>query len=190
MFAKNKKLKTVSLLVIIFGLPFCSAWYLYFHAERNMFGTTNHGELITKPFPLERLNIQQYSGALVHNKQHVWRIFFEAPSCDKICLKVLDKLLRVRVALGKDKLRTQAWLATEQKINQDERHKIEDPHGLDTKTFIIDSNHHPRKQIVECKQELLLIDPNGNVMMRYPIATSAKSIHSDLKKLLKLSQIG
>ena len=35
-----------------------------------------------------------------------------------------------------------------------------------------------------------LVDPLGNLMMRYPATGSWQDMHKDLKKLLKLSRIG
>ena len=38
--------------------------------------------------------------------------------------------------------------------------------------------------------EILLIDPLGNLMMRFPLSDDPKGMLEDIKKLLKLSRIG
>jgi len=38
--------------------------------------------------------------------------------------------------------------------------------------------------------DIFLVDPRGNLMMRYGADISMKGMHEDLKRLLKLSQIG
>ena len=35
-----------------------------------------------------------------------------------------------------------------------------------------------------------LIDPHGNLMMRFPPGLGMRGMHSDLKRLLKVSRIG
>ena len=37
---------------------------------------------------------------------------------------------------------------------------------------------------------VFLVDPLGNLIMRFPVETGMKGIHEDLKKLLKISRIG
>jgi len=39
-------------------------------------------------------------------------------------------------------------------------------------------------------QGIYIIDPNGNLVFRYAIVTNPKDILQDLKRLLKVSQIG
>ena len=38
--------------------------------------------------------------------------------------------------------------------------------------------------------DIFLVDPLGNLMMRYASDTGMKGMHEDLKRLLKISQIG
>jgi len=38
--------------------------------------------------------------------------------------------------------------------------------------------------------EIVLADPLGNLVLRYPAGTGMKGIHGDLKHLLKISTIG
>ena len=38
--------------------------------------------------------------------------------------------------------------------------------------------------------DVLLVDPNGNIMMRYDDQATSKGMLKDVKKLLKLSNIG
>jgi len=187
----SNKFKTLLLLTLIFIVPFIGAWYLYFHTNHSMFGKSNHGELIAQPFKLSALHLTSYSGKdIEQRKDDGWRIMFWTSECDVKCLKVLGKLLRVRVALGREQARTQTWLVTNHRLDKIEQGKIADVNGLDTKTYLMANESKSRHLLFDSKKRLLLIDPRGNVIMRYHASVPPKSIHSDLKRLLKVSTIG
>ena len=45
----------------------------------------------------------------------------------------------------------------------------------------------PRREV---EAEVLLVDPLGNLMMRFPLSDDPKGMLEDIKKLLRLSRIG
>ena len=45
-------------------------------------------------------------------------------------------------------------------------------------------------QPVNDRAHIYLVDPNGNVMMRFPAASEPRRMLKDLERLLKASQIG
>lgn len=188
---KSRTIKMVSALAVIFVVPVVIAWYLYFHTNHEFLKQSNKGQLILKPFQVSQLDIQNYQHKKVSNDEHKWTIMYWTENdCTDSCKKTIDKLLRVRMVMGKDMLRTQAWLATSKPVAQDLLPKLEDVNGFNTKPLILVKDAAAKQHIFAHQQHILLIDPNGNVMMRYQQDTPPKAIHSDLKRLLKVSKIG
>tara|TARA_B110000879_G_C11080880_1_gene474755 strand:+ start:253 stop:822 length:570 start_codon:yes stop_codon:yes gene_type:complete len=175
-------------LALVFSLPAFSAWYLFFHGDHRSLRASNNGELIHSPFQLSELSLTDYKGDKVLNKSHKWAILYWTKSCDKTCKQVVEKLLRVRVVLGKDMLRTQAWLATDKDITGQMLEQLTNVQGLDTQAMHMPKSEQARKLLGE--KAILLVDPSGNVMMRYAEDAPPKAINNDLKQLLKLSRMG
>lgn len=79
------------LLVFLFATPGLSAYFLYFHPQWLSATTTNKGELLNPPILLTELN-----------QTSKWRLILWSPqACEESCLAQLDKLARIRLALGR-----------------------------------------------------------------------------------------
>jgi len=187
---KKRTRKLVMSLFCIFLTPMFVAWYLFFNAEHHLLSASNNGELIKAPFQVSALKLTDYNGELVTNKKHKWTILYWQESCGAKCKNVVEKLLKVRMVLGKDMARTMAWLATSNKIDVPMLKALENIQNFNTKALLMPTSKDAQKLLATGDKHLLLIDPSGNVMMRYKEDASPKSIHSDLKRLLKLSRMG
>lgn len=175
-------------LAFIFIMPALAAWYLFYYSDHRLLSFSNGGELISAPFQVSELALKNYAGEPMINKTHKWTLLYWTSECDESCKNVVDKLLRVRMVLGKDMLRTQAWLATDVKVEPNILERLTDPQGFNTQALLLSSQTKPRQLLAD--KHILLIDPSGNVMMRYNANDKPKSINSDLKQLLKLSRMG
>lgn len=180
--------RLVAGVALVFGLPVLAAWYLFFHGDHSLLQSSNYGELIRAPFPVSELELTDYQGKKLENKAQKWSVLYWTDNCEEQCKTVVDKIFRARMVLGKDMLRTQALLATKQAVSQDILPKLTDVQGFDTQALLL-----PKQKEVLQKygsKAILLIDPFGNVMMRYAKDADPKAINSDLKQLLKLSRMG
>lgn len=171
---------------VIFILPAFSAWYMFYHADHRLLSASNNGELIRPPFELSSLKLTDYQGEKALNQSHKWVILYQTHACEETCKKVVDKIFRARLVLGKEMLRTQAWLATDAKLPPTMLNKVTHAQGFDTKAFLLSSEAIKQPN----EKTILLVDPSGNVMMRYLENAEPKSINNDLKQLLKLSRMG
>ncbi len=187
---KKRTRKLVISLFCIFLAPLFAAWYLYFNADHNILKSSNNGELIRMPFKVTALELHDYKGDLISNKKHKWTILYWTKSCDKQCKQVVEKILKVRMVLGKDMARTKAWLATSNKITQPMLRALQDVQNFNTAALLMPNSPEAKDLLMTGDKHILLIDPSGNVMMRYPADVAPKAIHSDLKRLLKLSRMG
>ena len=79
-------------LVFLFAAPGLSAYFFYFHPQWLSSVTTNKGQFVNPPILVPAL----------HSKTTKWQFVLWRPDgCDASCMKQLDQLARVRVALGR-----------------------------------------------------------------------------------------
>jgi hypothetical protein len=81
----------VFILIAVFSAPGLSAWYFFTHPDLLGKAATNRGQLLTPPVLLKPLE-----------KSKKWHlIFFGGESCDNLCKQQLEKLAKIRLALGR-----------------------------------------------------------------------------------------
>jgi cytochrome oxidase Cu insertion factor (SCO1/SenC/PrrC family) len=177
-------------------VPLLGATVLYFfHGSLPMPRLKTHGILINPARPLERFSAKTSAGKSlslddIHGK---WTLVYVAgDKCDLYCEASLFKTRQARLALGEDIARVQRL------------YLVIDRYTLNTLPSIL--SEHPRmvvaaidKAVQPTVMEVLgkapegqvyIIDPLGNVMMRYPPNATSKGMIKDLKHLLRVSQIG
>jgi cytochrome oxidase Cu insertion factor (SCO1/SenC/PrrC family) len=155
--------------------PFVLGWAAWYF-EWGTGNPGNYGELIAprlveeKPFPEVR-----GKWALVS---------FDAGACDAYCEKKLYYMRQVRTALGKEQGRVERlWLVTDRQAPRAQ--VVGSFEGLriapapPTSSFPGDPADH-----------IYLVDPVGNLMMRFPRDPDPSRMLKDLQRLLKYSKIG
>jgi len=188
---RKGRLQLTMIAAIFFG-PFFLAWLLYDPGGSSKpTHSTAHGELITpvKLVPDANLNVPRdeqdspYPG--------LWTLVLVGNgACDEPCRTALYETRQVRKSLGKEDQRVQRIFfltdATPLVASIAEQHP-----GLRVFASSNTLNIDFIKAIQQYdSQSIFLIDPLGNLMMRFAPGTSMKDMHKDLKKLLKISQIG
>jgi len=170
---------------LMFFVPLGIAFILYYGNAWHPGGRVNHGELIQPPRPLPEAGLPA-----PYSLQHKWTLLYvQSGACDELCLKRLYDMRQVRTALDRDMQRVQRVL-------------IADELCCDTQKLLMmhpDLIRIPRVAALEPLLESLpspdshriyLVDPLGNVMMFYPAGAPAMGMLEDMKRLLRLSQIG
>lgn len=170
------------LLGTVFLLPVTLA-FLFYQNGGNYLGKINKGHLITPVISSDQFNIEGYDKKKVALKKK-WTVLYHVSRCDEACESVLDKILRVRLALGRDMVRTHAALVTQIKASDELVHLMKEVTKLDTKPLLLKASD----KLVE--HQIYIVDPLGNLMMRYQDSVPPKHIHQDLIRLLKVSNIG
>ncbi len=149
-------------------------------------GATNHGELIQPPRPLPQLaaNPTLFRG--------VWSLVYIGDgSCDASCRGTLYVMRQTRLALGIDQTRlARVFLATANCCDKD--YLAREHAGM----TIFDTAGAGGAQLLDLfppgdrAHTLFVVDPLGNLMMRYDVRREPVCLLVDLKRLLELSQIG
>jgi cytochrome oxidase Cu insertion factor (SCO1/SenC/PrrC family) len=189
------------LLASLFFGPLLLASIWYGHADRWPLPEqrANHGQLITPPHPLAGLQLQDLKGHPLaeDSLQGRWTLVYPGlPTCDAECENLLYQTRQVRTALGKDTERVQRiYLLAE--IPQDPA-RLEALRGLhpDLLLAVLASpstmTRFPDADPAQwwSGKQLYVVDPLGNLMMRYDADQDPKGLLADLKRLLRISQIG
>jgi len=170
------------LVAAVFLLPLIAAWLYYDYGPRPE-GHANHGELvsgITLPDPLGSVGL---GGK--------WTLLMgESADCDEACDARLYRARQVWLSLGRKAERVRrvvisdggTLLVGERRATHPDL--IEIPVAeLATETMtLLDQLPHDT--------ELVILDPLGNVVMRFREGYEMRDLKSDLERLLRLSRIG
>ena len=186
---RNRGRRTLILLAIVFLGPLAAAFALYYGDIWKPTGMAVNGQLIEPPRSLPTTPL--FAGPDAPRFKDLWTLVIVAPgACDPACRNALVESRQVRRALGSDRDRVQrVWLISEGDADArfvTEQHPLlatvpaGEP-GLDAVLEIIGE---------VAPGEVLVVDPLGNLMMRFPPDTSMRAMHTDLEKLLKISRIG
>jgi cytochrome oxidase Cu insertion factor (SCO1/SenC/PrrC family) len=185
------------LLVIIalFGLPLALAWLLVSYWQPD--STVNHGELLSPVQPVSHLQIRQSNGQALTSDylQGRWTLVYVATACQERCRKSLYHMRQVRLALGKNLDRVQMVYIHTESLNSNLQNWLKQQHpelvdGIaDRQTVSFFQDVFPG-QATDIGEWIYIIDPLGNLFIRYPTDGDPKGILEDLERLLKYSKLG
>ncbi|MGI9344578.1 MAG: hypothetical protein ACR2QV_17245 [Gammaproteobacteria bacterium] len=188
----------------VFLGPVVFAFVVYYGFDWRPAGATQHGELLQPPVLLPDVALIVASGVdesgvvesgaaenqVAPRLRRKWSLIVVAEDgCPAACQASLYETRQVRKALSRERDRTQRVLLIGGEFD---RATLEQQHP----DLIIVTTDSPVAGELAATTGALdmsfiyLADPLGNLMMRFPRDTGMKGIHTDLKKLLKLSRIG
>ncbi|HTT02355.1 MAG TPA: hypothetical protein VMG11_09750 [Steroidobacteraceae bacterium] len=187
-------LRTVSALALLFLLPLIGAFWLYYGAGWRPAGHINHGELIEPVIQLPDVSLPQaMAGAPIANVfMHHWTIVYVGDGrCADSCRRALFVMRQARFALNNDMTRVQrVFLVTGECC--DRAFLTREHPGL----TVLDASTAKGSKLLakfppsDLPDSLFVVDPLGNLMMRYDSRRDLRGLLEDLKRLLQLSHIG
>lgn len=177
------------LVLLVFAAPLIGAYVTYKFWRPT--ATVNYGELI-RPTAVPEDQLRELGGApfSLSGLQGKWvLVSVDSAACDAPCERKLYLMRQLRVALGKNTDRVERlWLIDDQgevaaKLKADF-----------AGTAMVRALGAPALNTLAApgslRDHLFIIDPIGNVMMRYPKDPDPKGIMRDLNRLLKVSHVG
>lgn len=193
----QKNHRTIIILALMTIIPFSFAWYLTTDPDFKP-AATNNGDLIIPVITTESPDLQGIDDFSINNigqlKGHwVMLNIIPANNCNKLCVEAIHATRQLRLMLNKDLTRTRRAV-----IVMQGRQEAGFQPWWDEDDRLIKVKPSPALAI-KIKQQLggeigegrlLLMDPLGNIMMQYPSEFDPYAVKSDLKKLLRISQIG
>lgn len=181
-------------LILVFLSPFVAGWLAFYVFEVRP-GTNHYGTLVEPARPLSFLEINTADGQpLADDFWKKWTfVLIDNYDCQQLCRENLYYLRQMRIALGRDTDRVQNVIILANSVSSGLSSYLQDYPDL---TVV----HEASSPLIDMfkltgiaageKPGLYLIDPAGNLMMTYPAENKPKSILSDIRRLLKVSQIG
>ena len=183
-------------LISVFLSPFIAGWLALYVFEIRP-ESNNYGTLVQ---PVKKLSWSQFtstSGKFYENgfgKKWVSIIFNEG-KCEKQCRDNIFNMRQIRILLGRDTDRLQNVLITRSVLDNEMISFLEDFKNLIVIENFTNSEFTEQFRILESGQPgqepmVYLIDPENNYMMFFPTVFDEYRVLDDIKRLLKLSQIG
>lgn len=181
---KQKLLAMMALLLA----PVVISYALHYSGYRP--GTINYGELIEME-NFEGTAVNQFDKTIfrprdVHGKWTM--ITVDSGDCDEYCNQKLYKMRQVRLVQNKEMHRVERlWL-----IDDNAAIKPSMTETYDGTLFVNAKDSdilQSLKPIESQRKHIYLVDPIGNVMMRFPENADPSAMVEDLKRLLHVSQL-
>lgn len=184
---------TIWFVVFAFVAPAVLAYFMYFFG--NVASFSNHGEILNPVVDISTLKLKDDKNALIPEDKlrYKWRmISFVGSTCDDACNKWLHDMRQIHKSLAKDQHRVIRMIVHLEPATDELNNLIskEYPNALNVfgneKTISSALGDNARIQ----NNETYIMDPIGNVMMRFTQDQPNRLFLKDLRKLLKVSQIG
>jgi hypothetical protein len=152
--------------------------------------TIAHGILLSQPRTLPT-GIMLLTDGTTADFGGKWSLLYVGRGdCDDPCREALYRTRQVRRALGKEASRVQRFFIATGGA-PDFGFVAADHPGLHVLTEGLSSRDTVLATLGEFAEgEVFVVDPLGNVVLRFRAGTAMKDMHQDLQLLLKASQIG
>lgn len=169
------------LLLLVFFGPLLVSFTLYYATDWRPAMQTNHGELVTRPL-----------AGWPEDLKDTWALVYVGDAaCDAACEQALVFGRQSRLSLNKEMTRVKrVMLATanccENPLFASEHEGLLVRDASDAAGAALAAQFPAQDR----DHSLYVVDPFGNLVMRYDAREDPKGFLTDLKKLLKLSHIG
>ena len=145
-------------------------------------GRSYHGELIG--------NGQTRADLGVQAQEQRWQILVTAPKdCSVDCQQLVYLARQVQIGLSRDASRASHALAAAQPLNSEYEAKLAREYPQ-LQRYPMDLTTFSKTTGDQSVPQLWIIDPHGNLVLRYDPTVKGKDLLNDLRHLLKLSNIG
>lgn len=185
----KKSLLSLWLLIALCTAPVVASYVAFYFMPPS--GHVNYGELIeTRPLPDARLALADGTPLQWHQLKGKWlMVTVDTGACDAECQRKLLYMRQVRLAQGKTMDRIErVWLITD--AAQPAETVIREYQG----TWLIRAAGSELLKLFPAQRaaadHIYLVDPLGNLMLRFPRDADPRKMVKDLARLLKTSGIG
>ncbi|MDF1677105.1 MAG: hypothetical protein P1U32_00210 [Legionellaceae bacterium] len=168
--------KVLFALFLVFLAPGMLAILFYMHPDWLSGLPTNKGILIQ---PATQVSF------LEQDSKDKWHLAVWCPrGCDETCLATLDKMARVRLALGRRLYQVDLWyLQGHAGKTCGKTSEVALTSG-GVKSHILSTEEESRVPVLSNQAKVLLIDPNDYLVLEYPVDGKPEDVFQDLKRLL------
>lgn len=189
-----RRYRTLYLLLAVCVAPVLASYTAYYLLPPS--GRTNYGTLVEPQRPLPALSLRRLDGTAVQaaSLRGSWlMVQVDGGACDAACEQKLWKMRQVRLTTGKDADRVQRlWLIVDEAplatlVMREYDGTLFLRARADELAAFLPLPAEPEAGLAG---PIWLIDPLGNLMLRWPKDADPSRMKKDLIKLLKTSKIG
>ncbi len=181
------------LVIAICASPLIASYFTYYVIKPEQ--RTNYGTLLDpRAHPMSKLNAKTLDGqpTELDALRGKWIMLRTGPgACDEACRQQLYYMRQLRTAQGKDRDRIErVWLVSDDEpLETVLMREYDGTHMLRANAQAVQA-WLPTEADTAHSDHLYLIDPLGNLMMRFPKDFDPNKVKKDLSRLLKASRIG
>lgn len=125
----------------------------------------------------------------IYAQDERWQLLVSAPeACAEECRQLVYLARQIQVGLGRDASRASHALAAAQPLAADYQALLGREYPQ-LRRYPLDVQRYVQK-VGEVGPQLWIVDPHGNLVLRYDAKVNGKHVLDDLRHLLKLSNIG
>jgi hypothetical protein len=183
--------RSLVILLALFFAPLAAAFVLYYFTGWRPAGSSNNGELLQPVLQLPEGTESVLQGTGPEDRN--WALVYVGDGkCDEDCRRALVVARQTRLSLNQEMTRVnRVFFATSNCCDLayiDQEHqglKVRDAadiEAVDQLNAVLPASDH--------RHWLYIVDPHGNIVMRYDVRKEPRGLFEDVKKLLKLSHIG
>lgn len=173
--------------------PIIISYFTYYVIKPT--GRTNYGEILDpRLYPMPKLGSSLLGGEpkeLDAYKGKWIMLQIDSGACEQACQKKMYDMRQLRLVQGKEMERVErVWLVTdEQAIDTALIRVFDGMHILKVNANTLKS-WLPLEPDTQLHDHIFMIDPLGNLMMRFPKNADPQKMKKDIAKLLRASAIG
>lgn len=189
-----RRYRILYLVLAVCAAPVLASYYLYYVAPPA--GRTNYGELVQPQRPLPPLALSALDGAPFDTAilRGRWvMLHVDSGQCGDTCQRKLWNMRQVRLATGKERDRIERlFLITDDTplttmlLREYEGTRFVRAERAELARFL----ELPQIGGTRLEDHVWLIDPLGNLMLRWPPAADPNRMKRDMERLLRASRVG
>lgn len=188
--------RTLLLLAAVFILPLVVGSGLFWSGWRPE-TFTHHGELLQPPRVLPENGLRHIDGQSfpTSDLRGKWLLLLPANgSCDSTCQQTLQQMQQVHIALNKEQKRLQRVFLQDSRAKTVNESSLQGVQNLFPDLLVATVNDTAasdewHKLMEGHGKEIFVVDPLGNMIMRYSEPIDMRGVLKDLERLLKYSWI-
>jgi cytochrome oxidase Cu insertion factor (SCO1/SenC/PrrC family) len=184
---------------LIFLTPVVAAWWVFYGGESwRALGTVNQGELVQPARPLQLTGLTDIDGHPLPAdvlKDKWYLVYLGDSRCAEPCQRHLYTVRQVRLAQNQNAYRVAtAYLVTDGQRPLDHAPLAEAHPDLRIlrvadRAAVLDQFRVGTEADAETEGRLFMVDPLGNLMMRYGQGDEHEAVMKDLKRILNVSPL-
>lgn len=195
------------MLGLVFAAPGIFAYLFYNHPDWLGAKTTNKGVLLHPPVVLpstlaikgggHQEMVDDHLGDIAKNHAigysepvgSTWELVLWSPvSCETACVELLDRLARIRLALGRHlyEVKSQLWLGPHATELSQGLMKALDHQDMDW--LRLSEKERQALSILPNRFQFFIVNPSHYIVLSYPSSVKPEAIFHDIKQLLNSTQ--